>query len=117
MGLSSSSTCLMEPPTLYIAHVHITFLMPNDDKLSESPLRSDLLHQFILRHSIPTPLVYNNMLHFPNGTLVPSSLPGRMLSITNSGKSGMFVNNAKIVTSNVCVNSLIKCHGIRSLFL
>lgn len=92
----------------------ITFLMPNDEKLSESSLRSDLLHEFILSHSIPTPLVYNNMLHFPNGTLVPSSLPGRMLSITNGGKSGMFVNNAKIVTSNVCVNSLIKCHGISS---
>ncbi|XP_044492737.1 uncharacterized protein LOC123216380 [Mangifera indica] len=92
----------------------ITFLMPNDEKLSGSSLRSDLLHEFILSHSIPTPLVYNNMLHFPNGTLIPSSLPGRLLNITNSGKSGMFLNNAKIVTSNVCVNSLIKCHGISS---
>ncbi|KAJ0076521.1 hypothetical protein Patl1_35325 [Pistacia atlantica] len=52
------------------------------------------------------------MLHFANGTLLPSNLLGRMLSITNNRKSSMFVNNAKIVTSNVCVNSLIKCHGI-----
>ncbi|KAJ4730187.1 hypothetical protein OWV82_002857 [Melia azedarach] len=92
----------------------VTFLMPNDEKLSQLTLSPDHLRDFILSHSIPTALVFGNLLHFPNGTLVPSTLPGRMLSITNTGKSGMFVNNARIVSSNVCVNSLMKCHGISS---
>lgn len=92
----------------------VTFLMPNDEKLSEVVVTPEHLHDFILSHLIPTVLLNNNLLHFPNGTLVPSSQPGRMLSITNSGKLGVYVNNARLVNFNVCMNSQLKSHGISS---
>ncbi|KAK9226161.1 hypothetical protein WN943_011208 [Citrus x changshan-huyou] len=88
--------------------------MPNDEKLSEVVATPEHLHDFILSHSIPTVLLNNNLLHFPNGTLVPSSQPGRMLSMTNSGKLGTYVNNARLVNFNVWMNSQLKSHGISS---
>ncbi|XP_004491581.1 uncharacterized protein [Cicer arietinum] len=90
----------------------LTFLMPNDEDLSKFSISTDELHDFLLSHSIPTPLLLNHLLHFPNGSVVPSGLPNKVISITNSGRSGLFVNNAKIVTPNVCQSSLIRCHGI-----
>lgn len=90
----------------------ITFLMPTDEELSKASLRPDGLQELILSHSIPSALLISHLLHFPNGSLVPSSVPNRMLRITRSKKSGLFLNNARIVTPNVCLNSLIRCHGI-----
>lgn len=90
----------------------LTFLMPNDDELSQFSIALDQLHDFILSHSIPTPLVLSHLLHFPNGSVVPSSIPSRLISITNSGRTGLFVNNARVVTPNVCQSSSIRCHGI-----
>ena len=90
----------------------VTFLMPDDEVLSRLSITSESLHDFILSHSIPTALVLSYLMHFPNGTLVPSSIPTKMISITNRGKSGLFVNNARITKPNVCQNSLIRCHGI-----
>ncbi|XP_028803126.1 fasciclin-like arabinogalactan protein 19 [Neltuma alba] len=90
----------------------LTFLMPNDEELSQFSITPDHLQDFILSHSIPTPLVINQLLRFPNGSLVPSSVPNRMISITNSRRSGMFLNNARIITPNVCISSSIRCHGI-----
>ncbi|KAH1211277.1 hypothetical protein AAZX31_14G007400 [Glycine max] len=80
----------------------LTFLMPNDDELSQFSIALDQLHDFILSH----------LLHFPNGSVVPSSVPSRVISITNGGRTGLFVNNARIVTPNVCQSSSIRCHGI-----
>lgn len=91
----------------------LTFLMPSDEELSQFSITPDQLHDFLLSHSIPTSLVLNHLLHFPNGSVVPSSVPSRVINITNSGRSGgLFVNNARIVTPNVCQTSLIRCHGI-----
>lgn len=90
----------------------LTFLMPNDEELSHFSIALDQLHDFILSHSIPTPLLLSHLLHFPNGSVVPSSVPSRVISITNSGRTGLFVNNARIVTPNVCQSSSIRCHGI-----
>ncbi|OIW04278.1 hypothetical protein TanjilG_00838 [Lupinus angustifolius] len=90
----------------------LTFLMPSDAELSQFSITPLQLHDFLLSHSIPTPLVLNHLLHFPNGSVVPSSIPTKSINITNSGKSGLFVNNARIVTPNVCQTSLIRCHGI-----
>ncbi|KAL5861757.1 hypothetical protein ACOSQ4_003053 [Xanthoceras sorbifolium] len=91
---------------------NVTFLMPADEKLSAPELSLHHLQNFVFTHTIPSLLVFNNMLHFPNGTLVPSGMPGKMLSITHN--HGLFFNNARIVNANVCVNSRIKCHGISS---
>ncbi|MED6114431.1 hypothetical protein PIB30_080161 [Stylosanthes scabra] len=90
----------------------LTFLMPSDEELSQYSITPNQIHDFIFSHSIPTSLVLNHLLHFPNGSVVPSSLPSRVISITNSGRAGLFVNNAKIVTPNVCQTSFIRCHGI-----
>jgi len=90
----------------------LTFLMPNDDELSQFSISLDQLPDFILSHSIPTPLLPSHLLHFPNGYVVPSSIPSRVINITNSGRTGLFVNNARIVTPNVCQSSSIRCHGI-----
>jgi len=90
----------------------LTFLMPNDDELSQFSISLEKLHDFILSHSIPTPLLLSHLLRFPNGSVVPSSIPSRMINITNSGRTGLFVNNARIVTPNVCQSSSIRCHGI-----
>ncbi|WCJ37407.1 Fasciclin-like arabinogalactan family protein [Euphorbia peplus] len=90
----------------------ITFLMPTDQELAKAALRPDSLRELVLSHSIPSALLISHLLHFPNGSLVPSSIPNRMLRITRSKKSGLFLNNARILTPNVCLNSLIRCHGI-----
>ncbi|KAI3440949.1 uncharacterized protein J3R85_002984 [Psidium guajava] len=91
---------------------NITFLMPNDQQLSKASVSRDDLQDFILSHSIPVQLPMTNLVHFPNRTLLPTCLPNRMISITNNGRSGMFVNNARIVNPDVCLRSLIRCHGI-----
>ncbi|KAJ4838601.1 hypothetical protein Tsubulata_040619 [Turnera subulata] len=93
----------------------ITFLLPVDEELSKISLTQNSLQDFIMSHSIPSELVFSNLLHFPNGTMVPSSVPNRMLNITNGGRSSLFLNNARIVSPNVCLNSQIRCHGISTI--
>ncbi|KAG7011871.1 hypothetical protein SDJN02_26778, partial [Cucurbita argyrosperma subsp. argyrosperma] len=90
----------------------LTFFMPPDQELSRAAISPERIHDFVLSHSIPTALLLNNLLHFPNGSLVPSSIPNRMIRITNCRKMSVCVNNARIVTPNVCLNSSIRCHGI-----
>ncbi|XP_062009289.1 uncharacterized protein LOC133725902 [Rosa rugosa] len=90
----------------------ITFFMPNDEELSEATITSDHLPEFIFSHSMPTALHLTHLLHLPNGTLVPSNIPSKIINVTNSKRSGLFVNNAKIVTPDVCGSSTIRCHGI-----
>ncbi|KAK9267670.1 hypothetical protein L1049_010101 [Liquidambar formosana] len=90
----------------------VTFLMPDDQQLSEASISLDHLEDFLLSHSIPEPLLFSDLSHFPTGTLVPSGLQERSIRISNHGRLDYFVNNAQIVTPNVCVNSFIKCHGV-----
>ncbi|PKI35543.1 uncharacterized protein LOC116197913 [Punica granatum] len=91
-----------------------TFLMLDDRALSGVSLTRNSLQDFILRHSIPSGLSLNELMRLPNGTLVPSGMPKRMISITNRRRTGLFVNNARIVTPNVCLSSVVRCHGISS---
>ncbi|XP_010493912.1 PREDICTED: uncharacterized protein LOC104771135 [Camelina sativa] len=99
--------------TDYFRNTDITFLMPSDNDLSHADIHQENLESFILRHTIPAWLMINHMLHFPNRTLVPCSVSSdKMFTITKSGGSGIYVNNARIVTPNVCQNSRISCHGI-----
>ncbi|KAL0642848.1 hypothetical protein Bca4012_041138 [Brassica carinata] len=93
----------------------ITFLMPNDEDISQADMTRESLETFILRHAIPAWLMINHMVRFPNKTLVPCSIPDRMFTITKSGGSGLFVNNARIVSPNICQNSRISCHGISNV--
>ena len=82
----------------------ITFLMPSDEDLSHADMSQESLETFILRHRIPAWLMINHMLRFPNRTLVPCSIPDKMFTITKSGGSGLFLNNARIVSPNICQN-------------
>jgi hypothetical protein len=47
--------------------------MPSDRLLSR-PFLSQVL-EFLSRHSITVPLVFNYLIRLPNGTIVPSSHP------------------------------------------
>lgn len=90
----------------------LTFLMPGDSQLSESPISVDHLEDFLISHAVTTPLLFNDLLHFPTGSLIPSGAENKMIRINNRGRANFFVNNAHIVTPNICQNSYIKCHGI-----
>ncbi|KAK7332416.1 hypothetical protein VNO80_29167 [Phaseolus coccineus] len=92
-----------------------TFLMPDDKQLSSSSISVDEVGEFLLKHAIPMPLHFNDLSHFPTGTLVPSGNSSKMIRIYNRGKRDFFVNNAKIVSANVCLNSVIKCHGVDAI--
>ncbi|KAE9591524.1 hypothetical protein Lal_00038736 [Lupinus albus] len=93
----------------------LTFFMPDDRELSSSAISANQIEEFLLKHAIPMPLYYNDLSHFPTGTLVPSGLSSKMMRIHNRGRGDFFVNNAQIVSSNVCLNSEIKCHGIDAI--
>ncbi|MED6212364.1 hypothetical protein PIB30_082534 [Stylosanthes scabra] len=93
----------------------LTFLMPDDRELSSTAIAADEIEDFLLTHAIPMPLYFNDLSHFPTGTLVPSGISTRMIRIHNRGRGDFFVNNAQIVTANVCLSSVIKCHGIDAI--
>ncbi|XP_057432879.1 uncharacterized protein LOC130725688 [Lotus japonicus] len=90
----------------------LTFFMPDDRELSSASISADEIDEFLLSHAIPMPLYFNDLSHFPTGTVVPSGVSSRMIHIHNRGRGDYFVNNAQIVSANVCLNSVIKCHGI-----
>ncbi|KAG2239322.1 hypothetical protein Bca52824_090182 [Brassica carinata] len=92
---------------------NITFLMPKDKTLSRSNvIQQDSISEFLLRHSIPSPLLFEHLDLIPNGSIVPSSLPHYTLKISNGGRLNYFVNNVKIISRNICSLGSIKCHGI-----
>ncbi|XP_027337448.1 FAS1 domain-containing protein SELMODRAFT_448915-like [Abrus precatorius] len=92
---------------------NVTFLMPNDRILANIGLQEGSISNFLLRHSIPSPLLFDVLQQFPTGTTVPSSLPNCMLRITNNGRKNYVLNNVKIISPNICVaGSSIRCHGI-----
>lgn len=92
---------------------NVTFLMPRDKLLSRSNIiQQDLVSEFLLRHSIPSPLLFEQINLIPNGSIIPSSLPHYTLKISNGGRSNFFLNNVKIISRNVCNLGSIKCHGI-----
>ncbi|QHO37455.1 hypothetical protein HN51_003910 [Arachis hypogaea] len=93
----------------------LTFLMPDDRELSTSAIAADEIEDFLLSHAIPMPLYFNDLSHFPTGTLVPSGISTKMIRIHNRGRGDFFVNNAQIVSANVCLGSVIKCHGIDAI--
>lgn len=104
---------------------NVTFLMPNDQMLSEVVLPVAVAHEegdavtdFLLRHSIPSPLLFEYLEHIPTGSTIPSSKPGYLLRVSNNASNNagryFYLNNVKIVKPNVCAASAssIQCHGI-----
>ncbi|ONI18188.1 LOW QUALITY PROTEIN: hypothetical protein PRUPE_3G201600, partial [Prunus persica] len=91
-----------------LRNTNITFFMPNDQELS-SAASSPRIHP---QPFDTTALNFGHLLHFANGSLVPSGTPSKIISVTHSRRSGLFLNNAKIVTPYVSNSSTIRCHGI-----
>ncbi|KAL3524533.1 hypothetical protein ACH5RR_017367 [Cinchona calisaya] len=107
----------MAPPDL-IPVENVTFLMPNDKSLSknimETPANENSITDFLLRHSIPFPLLFEHLQHFPTDSMIPTSKPNLVLRITNQGsRRRFFLNNVRITGPNICSRgSSIRCHGI-----
>jgi hypothetical protein len=67
--------------------------------------------------TIQSPMA-QHLSHYPNGTLVPSTVPNKMIRITNSRRLGPFADNARKFHPKRCLNLfLIKCHGSSSCHL
>ncbi|GAB2264954.1 hypothetical protein Dimus_000025 [Dionaea muscipula] len=98
---------------------NITFLMPNNRVLAETTIPENSVLDFLLRHSIPSPLLFEHLRHFPTGSVLPSSEPDFSLRITNNGTRSTFsLNNVRIVSPNICVaGKSIRCHGIDGVLL
>lgn len=102
----------MSPPDTRLQG-NVTFLMPNDRMLANLVLQEGSISSLLLRHSIPSPLLFETLEQFPTGTTIPSSLPNCMLRISNYGRKNFVLNNVKIISRNICVGgSSIRCHGI-----
>ncbi|KAL0317865.1 UNVERIFIED_CONTAM: hypothetical protein Sangu_2200800 [Sesamum angustifolium] len=87
--------------------------MPNDRILSQTDVAPTSVVDFLLRHSIPSPLLIDHLQHFPTGSMIPTSKPGFFLNVTNEGRRQFFLNNVRIISPNICTKgSSIRCHGI-----
>lgn len=113
----------MAPPDLMmiLEGGNLTFLMPNDKTLSQNSIinlapgnhTTPSLAHFLLRHSIPSPLLFEYLQHFPTGSTVPTSDPDLVLRITNHGRRSFFLNSVRVSSPNICTRgSSIRCHGI-----
>ncbi|KAG6738545.1 hypothetical protein POTOM_058165 [Populus tomentosa] len=97
---------------------NVTFLMPKDRILSKIRMHQNAVSDFLLRHSIPSPLLFDHLRHVPPGSLIPSSDPDYMLNISNKGRKSFFLNNVKISSPDLCTaGSSIRCHGIDGVLL
>ncbi|KAL5724714.1 hypothetical protein ACHQM5_007938 [Ranunculus cassubicifolius] len=96
--------------------VNVTFLMPNDRAISEVQLPEQEVYNFLLRHSIPSPLLFDYLESFPTGATLPTSQQNFILRISNNGRKSFYVNNAQIISPNICTaGSSIRCHGIKGV--
>ncbi|XP_015077884.1 FAS1 domain-containing protein SELMODRAFT_448915-like [Solanum pennellii] len=92
---------------------NITFLMPRDKTLSQALIQENNVADFLQRHSLPSPLLFDHLQHFPTGSMIPTSKPDLFLRVNNSGYMHLFLNNARVVSPNICTKSAsIRCHGI-----
>ncbi|XP_006478997.2 FAS1 domain-containing protein SELMODRAFT_448915 [Citrus sinensis] len=92
---------------------NVTFLMPKDKILSTADMLQESTNDFLLRHSIPSALLFEDLERIPSGSLIPSSLPDYMLRISNGGRKRFFLNNVRVTSPNLCTaGSSIRCHGI-----
>ncbi|KAM7463564.1 hypothetical protein LguiA_031685 [Lonicera macranthoides] len=101
----------MAPPNLIFSN--ITFLLPNDRILSKTTDPETSISDFLFLHSIPSPLLFDHLQHIPSGSLIPTSKPDFMLTVSNNGRHRVFLNNVRIISPNICTaGSSIRCHGI-----
>ncbi|XP_015878549.3 formin-like protein 3 [Ziziphus jujuba] len=92
---------------------NVTFLMPNDRMLSKITMTQDSVTDFLLHHSIPSPLLFDHLEYIPTGSMIPSSAAEYMLRISNHGRRSFLLNSVKLISPNICTaGSSIRCHGV-----
>ncbi|XP_059669409.1 FAS1 domain-containing protein SELMODRAFT_448915 [Cornus florida] len=92
---------------------NVTFLMPNDRTLAKTMIAQNAVSDFLLRQSIPSPLLFDNIRYMPTGSIIPTLKPGFFLNVSNSGRKSFYLNNVRINSPNLCTEgSSIRCHGI-----
>lgn len=95
-----------------------TFLMPSDRALSKALIPENTTLEFLLRHSIPSPLLFDDLSHFPTGTMVPTHQQDYVLKIVNRGRRGFYLNNVQVVSTDICTAaSSFRCHGIYGVLI
>ncbi|KAL7611787.1 FAS1 domain-containing protein SELMODRAFT_448915 [Lactuca sativa] len=101
----------MVPPSLFQGN--ITFLMPSDRSLSRTKIPQNSVVDLLLNHSIPSPLLFDHLIHLPTNSTLPTSNPDLMLKVSNSGRRGLFLGNVRIISPNICTHGYsVRCHGI-----
>lgn len=94
-----------------------TFLIPNDRMLSTAVIPENQVLDFILLHSIPSPMLYKDLINLPNGTILPSSQPNYLFKTVHRDDGKFYINNAELVAQDICDNeSPFRCHGISTVF-
>lgn len=97
----------------HLTQGNLTFLMPNDRTLAKTLIPENTLTDFLLRHSIHSPLLFDHLQHIPTGSVIPTSDPNFMLRVYNNGRRQFFLNNVRVISPNICtLGASIKCHGI-----
>uniref|UniRef100_A0A7N0UAB1 FAS1 domain-containing protein n=1 Tax=Kalanchoe fedtschenkoi TaxID=63787 RepID=A0A7N0UAB1_KALFE len=90
---------------------NVTFLIPSDKTLSGKTVTNAT--DFLLRHAIPSPMLFHHLSSLPTGSLLPSLHPGYALRVSNRGRLSIFLNNARLTSPNLCVAGMsVRCHGI-----
>ncbi|XP_040385505.1 FAS1 domain-containing protein SELMODRAFT_448915-like [Oryza brachyantha] len=93
-----------------------TFLMPNDRMLSTASIPENQVLEFLSRHSIPAPLMFDDLIRLPNGTTVPTGHSCQTITITNMEHQKLYFNNVELTSPDVChVGDLFRCHGINGV--
>ncbi|KAL5206151.1 hypothetical protein ABZP36_034360 [Zizania latifolia] len=93
-----------------------TFLMPNDRLLSTASIPENQVLDFLSRHSIPAPLMFNDLVRLPNGTIVPTGHLSQTIIITNWDHQKLYFNNVELTSPDIChVGDLFRCHGINGI--
>jgi hypothetical protein len=94
-----------------------TFFMPNDHMLSTAVIPENQVLDFILLHTIPSPMLYKDLINLPNGTILPSSQRNYLFKTVHRDNGKLYINNAEVVAQDICNNEgLFRCHGISTVF-
>ncbi|GJN13472.1 hypothetical protein PR202_gb00181 [Eleusine coracana subsp. coracana] len=92
-----------------------TFLMPNDRLMSTALIPQSQMLDFLSRHSISAPLMFDDLIRFPNGTLVPTHHSSEMITVTNIGHQKLYFNDVELTSPDLCHLEAFRCHGINGV--
>ncbi|XP_026666034.2 FAS1 domain-containing protein SELMODRAFT_448915-like [Phoenix dactylifera] len=93
-----------------------TFLMPSDRMLSKASIPQNKVMEFLSRHSMPSPLLFEDLKRLPSGTIIPTYQQDYKIRIYNKGRKRLYLNNIELVRPNICTaGTSFRCHGINGI--